>query len=250
MARPGHPIHDLLARLLQPAEGPIVDLGCGTGGTLAAVARLHPAATLVGLDAAAASLQEARALLADHPGEVHLLRAELEAALPLADASAGAVVCHNVLECLAEPGALLREAARVLRPGGRALWSHVDFDGLVVAGADPALARRGPPASADLTPSWAARADGRAGRKLAGLVRHGPLALEGVDVLPLVSSELQGDAAARIEEIAQALAEAGPDRAEGVTPAEIAAWRAQLERAAARGEFLLVELALVARSRR
>lgn len=254
MARPGHPIHAHLARLLAPAAGPFVDLGCGAGGTLAALAEVHPQATLIGLDADVASLDQARALLADRAPragvELRLERADLERPLPLPDASAGGIVCHNVLECLAEPAALLREAARVLRPGGVAVWSHVDFDAIVVAGAEPGLDRRVLHAYADLQPTWAAHADGRAGRKLAGLVRESPLVLEQVGVFPLIATALDGDGAARVDEIAAALIEATPAGAGGLVPEEIQAWRGQLAAAARRGAFLLAELAFVAASRR
>lgn len=52
------------------------------------------------------------------------------------------MVCHDVLEWLADPGQLLVEACRVLRPRGTAVWSHVDYEGVLVSGADRILTRR------------------------------------------------------------------------------------------------------------
>ena len=44
------------------------------------------------------------------------VRADLKGPLPFADAAFDRVFCHNVLECLPDPGALVAEAGRVLPP--------------------------------------------------------------------------------------------------------------------------------------
>jgi SAM-dependent methyltransferase len=46
------------------------------------------------------------------------VRADLAGALPLPDASQHLALCSEVVEHLVNPGALLREACRILRPGG------------------------------------------------------------------------------------------------------------------------------------
>ena len=60
----------------------------------------------------------------------------------MSDESVDASICHNVLECLANPIDLLNETARVLRPGAVALWAHTDFDTIVVNTPDVELSRR------------------------------------------------------------------------------------------------------------
>ena len=70
------------------------------------------------------------------------VQADLKAPLPLADAAFDRVLCHNVLEVLPDPGALVAEAVRVLRPGGRLVLAHSDFDTLIFASEDLELTRR------------------------------------------------------------------------------------------------------------
>jgi ArsR family transcriptional regulator len=93
------------------------DLGCGTGQVTAALAPF--VARVVAVDGSAAMLQAARKRL--HGVEnVDLRRGELEA-LPIDDARLDAATMMMVLHHLAEPGKVLGEAARVLKPGGRLL---------------------------------------------------------------------------------------------------------------------------------
>jgi SAM-dependent methyltransferase len=74
-------------------------------------------------------LAEALALAGDTPS--YSSRPTSRTPLPLADASADRVLCHDVLECLPDPDALVAEAARILRPGGRLVLAHTDYDTVV-----------------------------------------------------------------------------------------------------------------------
>ncbi|MGE5926074.1 MAG: ArsR/SmtB family transcription factor [Gemmatimonadota bacterium] len=102
--------------LLDPAWT-VGDLGCGTGQLMAALAPFI--ARVIGVDESATMLAAARRRL-DGIANVELHEGGLEA-LPLADRSLDAAVLALVLHHALEPGDVLREAARVLRPGGRLL---------------------------------------------------------------------------------------------------------------------------------
>jgi SAM-dependent methyltransferase len=101
----------------------LLDLGTGTGRMLELLAPLAQRA--VGIDQSPAMLAVARARL-ERAGlrNVQLRQGDIYA-VPVERNGYDLVVLHQVLHYLDDPGRALREAARVLRPGGRLLV--VDF---------------------------------------------------------------------------------------------------------------------------
>ena len=97
----------------------VLDLGTGTGRMVELLAPLSDRA--VGIDASHAMLNLARARVA-RAGlrNVQLRQGDLYA-LPVERDGYDLVVIHQVLHYLDDPARALREAARVLRPGGRLL---------------------------------------------------------------------------------------------------------------------------------
>lgn len=100
--------------LLDPAMV-VADLGCGTGALARALA--PHVAHVHAVDGSDAMLSAARARLDGVPN-VTIAAGSLES-LPLLDGSLDAAVLMLVLHHVAEPTRVLREARRVLRPGGR-----------------------------------------------------------------------------------------------------------------------------------
>ena len=109
-----------------PAGGArIVDIGSGTGALALAALRRWPAVRVSAVDPADGMLAIARREVGALPGDVAArLQTDVAPAdrLPYPDASFDLALSSFVLQLVPSRAAALREARRVLRPGGRIAW--------------------------------------------------------------------------------------------------------------------------------
>jgi len=104
----------------------LLEVGCGVGAVLAVLGQEFPGIRLHGVDIELAQLDFAREHLERAGVEVTLLQADARA-LPFEDESFDHVWMMWFLEHVADPPEVLREARRVLVPGGTITAIEVDY---------------------------------------------------------------------------------------------------------------------------
>ena len=116
----------------------VLDLGCGPGADLAAfAAAVGAGGRVVGVDLDNTAVAEASAVVVAQP-EVAVVVADVQR-LPVVDASVDRVHADRVVQHVEQPSVVVREAARVLRPGGVVAFAEPDWDTLVVDHPDAAV---------------------------------------------------------------------------------------------------------------
>jgi len=107
---------DVMAAVGSFAFDAVLDVGCGTGATLAAIVDLRPGVNAMGIDLSPGMVEVAHERLRG-AGDVTVSVADAEH-LPLGDAEVDLVVCVDSFHHYPAPAAALAEMRRVTRAGG------------------------------------------------------------------------------------------------------------------------------------
>ena len=167
----------------------LLDVGCGKGDDLHRMAQLAPEGVpFAGIDSSAAAIETARvATKGDSRFSWH--QADVSLGLPFTDGQFDALFSLNLLECVADKEALLREMARVLRPGGQIVCAHWDWDTQTFDGTDKALVRKIVQNFCDWQQPWMPACDGWMGRRLWPIFRRSGLFTGGIETYTLTNTE-------------------------------------------------------------
>jgi SAM-dependent methyltransferase len=225
------------ARLaLEPGDR-VLDIGCGSGTDVRAMAAMVGATgRAVGLDGSATMIAAARERSAESGLPVEFLVGDAHR-LDFPDASFDGCRTDRVLLHLADPAQVIREIARVLRPGGRAVSLEPDGGGLLVDAPDRDTT------SKILEHRSRAVRSGWIGRGLPRLFRAAGLTDISVQVLPSPRFDFEEtNTSLRLFQHADSAVAAG-----AITSEAAERWKASLLDAAAHDDFFcLVTMFLVA----
>jgi SAM-dependent methyltransferase len=212
----------------------VLELGCGTGSSMRFMLPPLRGGLAVGVDLVLKALREAAVALAP-VGRASMVMADLNETLPFSDASFDRVFSHNVLECLPDPQLLLGEVHRVLRPEGRLVVGHSDYQTLVFASEDTALTRRLVQTWCDTQQDWMDAIDPNMGRRLPDVVGRSSFKVTDVQANLVLNTRFQpGELGyGYAHNLVRVLRDSG-----AASAAELDGWLAGLRRLDERGAFL------------
>jgi ubiquinone/menaquinone biosynthesis C-methylase UbiE len=176
---------EALCRLALASGEGVIDIGSGPGFLCDSMAEtVGPKGRVLGLDVSENLIEVSRrrntsAWLDYRIGDAMML--------DVPDAAFDAAVSMQVLEYLPDPDRAMREMARVLKPGGRALVAATDWDGVVWHSAVPQRMKR-------ILQAWEAHcADPRLPRTLAARLKAAGFSLGEIIGYPIINMRLGED---------------------------------------------------------
>lgn len=160
----------------------VLDVGCGHGASVAALARrVGSAARIVGVDASQAMLAEARRRFA-HSNTALELRLGDATALPFENAAFDAARADRVFMFVQDPRQALAEMVRVTKPGGRIVVTEGDIGTHSIDATDAVMTRAVVAALSERSPN------GLIGRRLRAMFIEAQLREVDLRVVPIVTT--------------------------------------------------------------
>jgi SAM-dependent methyltransferase len=163
------PLFEKILSLLNLESGKrydVLDIGCGGGDFLGRISgTVAPESTLIGIDAMDKPIAHGRE---SYPN-IDFRQEKFVDSFSFPDASFDIIVSIDALECIPDKSALVAEVARVLRPTGKVLFAHWDWDTQVYNSEHKETIRKFVACFSDWKQGWMDASDGQMGRRLWGL---------------------------------------------------------------------------------
>lgn len=144
----------------------LLDFGCGTGDFLGLISKdIGSDSLLLGIDSAEPSIKKA----SEKYPSINFLCKKFGDKLDLPDSSFDIIVTIDVIECISNRKALINEFHRILKPGGKVLAAHWDWDSMLYNAGNKVIIRKAISAFSEWKQPWMENCDSQMGRKLWGL---------------------------------------------------------------------------------
>ena len=159
----------------------ILDLGCGSGYDLGRISQLVDGkSTFYGIDMSKKAISTAKKDY-NSDSRFKFVHGDTSKTIEFNNASFDLVFSNNMLECIIDKQALLKEVHRVLKPGGQVVFAHYDWDSQLFDGNNKALVRKIVQTFNDWKQGWMTDLDSWMGRRLwrvfqeSGLFKNGKI---------------------------------------------------------------------------
>ena len=179
--------HDAICEMIcLPENASVIDLGCRNAGFLNRLAESFPGkiGTAIGVDSTDKNFGEAPCR-----APVQLKVINCAEALPFPDGAFDLVFSKDMLECIGDKAALVREIHRILKPGGSAVCVNCDFDSIVYNGEDKEAISRAVHAYAVTKQGWMDDLDSWMGRRTYGVFHRSGLFESSISVHSITETE-------------------------------------------------------------
>lgn len=169
--------NEFLINIVDPLPGQIIlDLGCGAGNQIKKICQTTNDIQVYGLDNSdkLLNLAEINFKQEINAGKVHLIKANVTNKLEFNNEFFDTVFSAELLECLPKDKQkmLIEETCRVLKPQGKVIAMHTDWDTQVWHTSNKDLTRKLVNAFCDTKQDWMESFDGHTGQKLWGLFQE------------------------------------------------------------------------------
>lgn len=166
----------------------ILDFGCGRGELLREIGSiLKYSSKLIGINAHENDHQKALSNAVDN--DIEFILSKFTNVIDFQDEYFDIVISIDTLECIPNRKRLVEEIYRILKPDGRILIAHWDWDTQVYNTNQQQILRKVIHGFADLKQDWMECSDGLMGRKLWGMFEGSQLFSGELNIFNLIETE-------------------------------------------------------------